>query len=90
MDISNQMLEAVANAKKQAKSAESQFDFAAEMVNIKSSSSIDLFGGSGTTIIAAEQNGRTAFVMEYDPRFVDVIIARWEALTGNKAVLLDD
>ena len=52
MDISNQMLEAVANAKKQAKSAESQFDFAAEMVNIKSSSSIDLFGGSAVSQVA--------------------------------------
>ena len=51
---------------------------------------LDLFGGSGTTIIAAEQNGRNAFVMEFDPKFVDVIIARWEALTGEKAVLLND
>ena len=52
MDISNQMLEAVANAKKQAKSAEKQFDFAAEMVNIKSSSSIDLFGGRAVSQVA--------------------------------------
>lgn len=51
---------------------------------------LDLFGGSGTTLIAAEQNGRTAFVMEYDPRFVDVIIDRWEKFTGEKAVLLSD
>ena len=51
---------------------------------------LDLFGGSGTTIIAAEQNGRNAFVMEFDPKFVDVIIARWEALTGKKAVLIND
>ena len=51
---------------------------------------LDLFGGSGTTIIAAEQNGRNAFVMEFDPKFVDVIIARWEALTGERAVLLND
>lgn len=50
---------------------------------------LDLFGGSGTTIIAAEQNGRTAFVMEYDPKFVDVIIDRWEKFTGEKAVLLN-
>ena len=50
---------------------------------------LDLFGGSGTTIIAAEQNGRIAYVMEFDPRFVDVIIHRWEALTGEKAVLLN-
>ena len=51
---------------------------------------LDLFGGSGTAIVAAEQNGRRAFVMEYDPKFVDVIIARWEALTGEKAVLIND
>ena len=50
---------------------------------------LDLFGGSGTTIIAAEQNGRNAFVMEYDERFVDVIIERWERFTGEKAVKLN-
>lgn len=50
---------------------------------------LDLFGGSGTTIIAAEQNKRNAFVMEFDPKFVDVIIARWEALTGEKAVKIN-
>lgn len=50
---------------------------------------LDLFAGSGTTLIAAEQNGRTAFCMEYDPRFVDVIIDRWEKFTGRKAVLLN-
>lgn len=50
---------------------------------------LDLFGGSGTTIIACEQNGRDAFVMELDPRYVDVIIARWEELTGEKAVLVE-
>jgi len=50
---------------------------------------LDLFGGSGTTIMAAEQNGRNAFVMEYDPKFVDVIIERWEAMSGQKAVKLE-
>lgn len=49
---------------------------------------LDLFGGSGTTIMAAEQNGRVAYVMEYDPKFVDVIIRRWEEFTGGKAELL--
>lgn len=49
---------------------------------------LDLFAGSGTTIISAEQNGRTAYCMELDPRYVDVIIARWEAFTGQKAVLV--
>lgn len=50
---------------------------------------LDLFAGSGTTIMAAEQNGRQAYCMEYDPRFVDVIITRWEQFTGEKAVLLN-
>lgn len=50
---------------------------------------LDLFGGSGTSIIACEQNGRTCYMMEYDPRYVDVIIKRWENLTGQKAVLLE-
>lgn len=50
---------------------------------------LDLFAGSGTTMIAAEQNGRRAFCMEYDQRFVDVIIDRWEKFTGRKAVLLN-
>lgn len=51
---------------------------------------LDLFGGSGTTIIACEQNGRCAYVMELDPRYVDVIINRWEKLTGKKAELLNE
>lgn len=48
---------------------------------------LDLFCGSGTTIMACEQNGRNACVMEYDPKYVDVIIKRWENFTGEKAVL---
>ena len=51
---------------------------------------LDLFAGSGTTVIACEQNGRTAYVMEYDPRYCDVIVKRWENLTGEKAVLVND
>lgn len=50
---------------------------------------LDLFGGSGTTIIACEQNGRRGYCMEYDPRYVDVIVDRWEKFTGAKAVLLN-
>ena len=46
---------------------------------------LDMFGGSGTTIIAAEQLGRKARLMELDPHYCDVIIARWEKLTGKKA-----
>ncbi len=47
---------------------------------------LDLFGSSGTTLIACEQNEREAYLMELDPRYVDVIIARWEAFTGEVAV----
>lgn len=50
---------------------------------------LDLFGGSGTTIMACEQNGRVGYTMEFDPKFVDVIIDRWEKFTGEKAVLLN-
>ena len=49
---------------------------------------LDLFAGSGTTIIAAEQDGRRGFCMEYDPRYVDAIIGRYEALTGDTAELI--
>lgn len=49
----------------------------------------DFFGGSGTTLIAAEQLGRRCYMMEYDPAFVDVIIDRWQELTGEEAVLLE-
>lgn len=51
---------------------------------------LDAFGGSGTTIIAAEQTGRKARVMEIDPHYCDVIIDRWEDFTGKKAVLLNE
>lgn len=51
---------------------------------------LDLFGGSGTTIIACEQNGRIGYSMEFDPKYVDVIVKRWENLTGEKAVLVND
>lgn len=45
----------------------------------------DPFMGSGTTLMAAEQLGRVAYGMELDPRFVDVIVRRWETMTGQKA-----
>ena len=51
---------------------------------------LDLFGGSGTTLIACETNKRTAYLMELDPHYCDVIITRWETLTGKKAELLHD
>lgn len=50
---------------------------------------LDLFNGSGTTIMACEQDGRTAYTMELDPRYVDAAIQRWENFTGQKAVLLN-
>jgi DNA modification methylase len=51
---------------------------------------LDLFGGSGSTLIGAEQTGRKAFLMELDPKYCDVIVKRWEDFTGKKAVLLTD
>lgn len=57
--------------------------------NTKSGDAVlDLFCGSGTTIMACEQNGRRAFCMELDPKYVDVIIDRWEKFTGQKAIKL--
>ena len=50
----------------------------------------DIFGGSGSTMIACEQLGRKCFMMELDPHYCDVIIARWEKLTGEKAVKVED
>jgi DNA modification methylase len=46
---------------------------------------LDLFGGSGSTLIAAEQTGRHAFLMEVDPLYCDVIVTRWEQFTGKRA-----
>ena len=51
---------------------------------------LDLFGGSGSTLIACEQLDRTCYMMELDPKYCDVIIKRWETLTGEKAVLIND
>jgi DNA modification methylase len=45
----------------------------------------DFFGGSGSTLMAAEQTGRNAFLMEIDCAYVDVIVQRWEKFTGRKA-----
>lgn len=50
---------------------------------------LDLFGGSGSTLIACEQLNRVCYINELDPKYVDVIIKRWETLTGKKAVLLN-
>jgi len=50
---------------------------------------LDIFGGSGTTLIAAEKTGRCARLIELDPIYCDVIIRRWERLTGKHAMLFD-
>jgi DNA modification methylase len=46
---------------------------------------LDLFGGSGSTLIAAQQTGRRAYLMELDPLYCDVIVERFEKFTGTKA-----
>ncbi len=51
---------------------------------------LDLFGGSGSTLIAAKQTGRRAFLMELDPLYCDVIVQRWEQFTGQKAERISD
>ena len=47
---------------------------------------LDAFSGSGTTIIAAEKTGRIGYALELDPRYIDVAIKRWSALTGEQAI----
>ena len=51
---------------------------------------LDTFGGSGTTLIASEKLERQCYMVEYDPKYVDVIIERWQQLTGGKAVLASE
>ena len=51
---------------------------------------LDGFGGSGSTLIAAEKTGRKARLIELDPKFCDVIVKRWEEYSGNKAQLLEN
>lgn len=50
---------------------------------------LDLFGGSGTTLIACEELNRECYMMEYEPKYVEVIIKRWENLTGEKAIKIN-
>lgn len=65
-------------------------EFASEVVSkFTDDSVLDLFGGTGTTIIAAEMLGRKCYMMELDPHYCDVIIQRWEDFTGGKAVEVD-
>ena len=51
---------------------------------------LDLFGGSGSTLIACEQLDRRCCMMELDPKYVDVIIDRWEKFTGKKAEKINE
>jgi len=46
---------------------------------------LDVFGGSGSTMIACEKIGRSCYTMEFDPCYVDIIIERWEKISGKKA-----
>ena len=65
------------------------FDYQIQNNTKKEDAVLDLFGGSGTTLIACEQNGRKSYTMELDPKYVDVIINRWEELTGLEAELVE-
>ena len=59
------------------------------ILNHDAKSVLDLFGGSGSTLIACEQTNRVCYMMELDPKYCDVIIARWEKLIGETAVLVE-
>lgn len=62
--------------------AEWAFDYFKEVKTV-----LDLFGGSGSTLIACEKTNRNCFMMEFEPHYCDVIVKRWEDFTGKKAVL---
>lgn len=65
-------------------------EFAIRNTTERGGTVLDLFGGSGSTLIACEQLGRRCCMMELSPRYCDVIIKRWEQFTGKKAVALND
>jgi DNA modification methylase len=64
--------------------AEWSFDYFKEVDTV-----LDLFGGSGSTLIACEKTGRSCFMMEFEPHYCDVIVKRWEDFTGQKANLTE-
>lgn len=66
------------------------FDYQIKNSSKSGDNVLDLFGGSGTTLMACEQDGRNAYLMEFDPRYVDVIIDRWEKFTGKTAKLIQE
>ena len=64
-------------------------EFPVEIITMFSGESVlDCFGGTGTTMIAAEQLGRRCYMIEMSPHYCDIILARWERFTGQKAELL--
>jgi DNA modification methylase len=65
--------------------AEWSFDYFKQFETV-----LDLFGGSGSTLLACEKKKKKCFMMEFDPYYVDVIIKRWENFTGKKAKLIKD
>jgi len=65
--------------------AEWSFDYFKEVNTV-----LDLFGGSGSTLIACEKTNRTCYMMEFEPHYCDVIVKRWEDFTGKKAVFLTE
>ena len=64
------------------------FDYLIQNSSRKGETVLDMFAGSGTTVIACEQDGRSARVMELDPRYVDAILNRYEEFTGEKPQLV--
>ena len=63
-------------------------DFSIDYLKVPQKGSVlDLFGGSGTTLICCEKSDKKAYLMELDPKYCDVIVKRWEDFTGKKAVL---
>jgi DNA modification methylase len=66
-------------------------EFASEVLKLYTETSVlELFGGTGTTLIAAEQQNRRCFICELDPHYCDIILARWEKLSGGTAVKIED
>lgn len=66
------------------------FDYLIQNSSKRGDLVLDTFGGSGTAIMACEQDDRTCYTMELDPRYVDAIIDRWQTFTGEKAVLISE
>ncbi len=64
--------------------AEWSFDYFKEVKSV-----LDLFGGSGSTLMACEKTNRTCYIMEFEPHYCDVIVKRWEDFTGKKAMLVN-